>query len=133
MSLMGGCLPLLLLRSSSPTCTTRMPNVSCLLSDVGVTSIHGRLDAFHETTSGHLRIQCFPGADPGRGPSAHNAVEIQIMFLGSNTNQHPQGSTAGVATIHHCDVQQIPPRGSTSILPEVCDPFANCQEVRAGC
>ena len=54
------------------------------------------------------------------------------MFLGSNTDKHPQGSTAGVATIHHCDVQQIPLRGSTSIFPEVCDPFTNCQEVRAG-
>ena len=89
--------------------------------------------AFHETSSGHLRIQCLPGADPGRGPSAHNVVEIQIMFLGFNTNKRPQGSTAGAATIHHCDVQQIPSRGSTSIFPEVCDPFTNCQEVRAGC
>ena len=34
-----------------------------------------------------------------------------------------------LATIHPCDVQQIPPRGSPSIFPEVCDPFTDCREV----
>ena len=36
-SQLGGYLLLLLLGSSSPTCPTWMPDVSCLLSDVGVT------------------------------------------------------------------------------------------------
>ena len=96
-------------------------------------SIHGWLAALHETSSGHLGIQRLPGADPGWGPSAHSVVKVQIMFLGPNSYKHPQGSTAGAATIHHCDVQQIPPRGSPSNFPEVCDPFTNCQEDRTGC
>ena len=83
--------------------------------------------------SGHLRIQRLPGADPGWGPSAHSVVKVQIMFLGPDTDKHPQGSAAGAATIHHRDVQQISPRRSPSIFPEVCDPFTNCKEGRTGC
>ena len=102
--------------------------VSETIETIRQSQICGHQTPFTMTTSrSHLRIQLLSGSWPWtRSIELIMSIEIQIMFLGSNIlYQHPQGSTAGVATIHHCDVQQIPhERVNFHKIPEVMRSFS---------
>ena len=105
--------------------------LACLLLHYGLGSSGGR----QRGPSGLFvqKIDTIRQSTGGSPPSRDFLRQSKIVLLGSDTDQHPQGAAAGVATVHHCGVQQIPPRRSPSIFPEVCDPLTNSQEARAGC